>query len=151
MIRIEIGRADERLSHLARNRLMIVDDLLDTYRTGDSYHTRRRLVAVIGSHGNLTGTDLQRSNDTIRVNSSHRLVAAAPRDGFHSGVIRVTFACKAKDSPTANALDVIFKETPVTATSVPGGVETGLNSAIIAKDLSTSISTGEVVYFSSPI
>ena len=31
------------------------------------------------------------------------------------------------------------------------GVETGLNSAIIAKDLSTSISTGEVVYFSSPI
>lgn len=58
--------------------LMIVDDLLDTYRAGDSYHTRRRLVSIIGSHSNLAGTDLQRGNDTIRVNSSHRLVAAAP-------------------------------------------------------------------------
>lgn len=61
--------------------LMIVDDLLDTYRTGDSYHTRRRLD-IIGSHGNLASTDLQCGNDTIRVNSSHRLVAATPRDGF---------------------------------------------------------------------
>ena len=40
--------------------LMIVDDLLDTYRTGDSYHTRRRLVSIIGSHGNLAGTDFQK-------------------------------------------------------------------------------------------
>ena len=39
--------------------LMIVDDLLDTYRTRDCYHTRRRLVSIIGSHGNLAGTDHQ--------------------------------------------------------------------------------------------
>ena len=76
--------------------LMIVDDLLDTYRTGDSYHTRRRLVSIIGSHGNLAGTDFQSGNDTICVNSSYRLVAAAPRDSFHRGVIRGNFRLQGK-------------------------------------------------------
>ena len=43
-----------------------IGDLLDTHRAGDGYRTRRRLIAIIGSHGNLAGTDLQCGNDTIR-------------------------------------------------------------------------------------